>query len=107
MSEISFPLDDMSTTSQTLRNFLEDQWNQHTSLFLTNENSYSALLLGFASAIPNVGGQLGELAQELKSYHQQYYQCYQDLLALADMIDKAAQEAGILDQNITQSFNGF
>lgn len=104
MSQITFPTGDMSTTSQTLKSFLEDQWNQHTSLFLTNENSYAALLLGFTSAIPNAGGQLGELTRELKGYHQQYHQCYQDLLALADLIDKAAQEAGIMDQNGANSF---
>ncbi|MGH2508109.1 MAG: hypothetical protein ACRDHZ_11995 [Ktedonobacteraceae bacterium] len=101
---ISYPTDDMSSTSKSLTAFLDDQWQQHTALFMTNHDSYATLLQAIAGVIPGAGSNAGNLAHALENYHQQYQQCYQALNELAVMIDQAAQAMNSEDQQVGNSF---
>lgn len=102
--EISYPLDNMSATSRNLVSFIDDQWQQHTALFLNNSNSHAALLQAIAKVIPGGGGQSGELATALMNYHRHYETYYQALHDLAVTIDTAAQTMGLEDQDIAKGF---
>jgi hypothetical protein len=101
---LSYPLDDMSETSKSLTAFIDEQWQQHTALFQNNSDSYAALLQAIAKVIPGAGGKAGELATALASYHSQYEAHYQALRDLATMIDTAAQDMGLEDQQIAKGF---
>ncbi len=104
MAKISYPPDDMSSTSRSLTTFLGDQWQQHTELFMTNPDSYATLLQAIAAVIPGAGSQAGDLTYALTNYHQQLQQCYQALGQLATMIDQAAQAMSSQDQQNASSF---
>ncbi|GCE14584.1 hypothetical protein [Tengunoibacter tsumagoiensis] len=107
MSEItSYPFDDMSTTSKSLTTFLDEQWQQHTALFLNNSDSHTTLLQAIANVIPGMGGKASELASALENYHNQYASHYQALHDLASMIDTAAQSMGLEDKLIANGFEG-
>jgi hypothetical protein len=101
---LSYPLDDMSATSRSLTDFIDEQWQQHTALFLNNPDSHAALLQGIAKVIPGAGSKAGELATALGSYHSQYEAHYQALRDLATMIDTAAQAIGLEDLQIEKGF---
>jgi hypothetical protein len=102
--KISYPTDDMSTTSNSLVSFLDDQWQQHTALFLNNHDSYVALLEAVAKLVPNAGSKANDLSTALQNYHQQYQQAYQTLRELATNIDTAAQSMSGQDQQIGSNF---
>ncbi|HET8843130.1 MAG TPA: hypothetical protein VFN35_16835 [Ktedonobacteraceae bacterium] len=104
MPDIQYPTDDMSATARNLTTFLEEQWRQHTSLFLTSSGSHAELLHAFAKLIPGGGGQAGALSGALQKYHQQYSECYQALQDLARNIDEAAQAMELFDQQTGQTF---
>lgn len=101
---VFYPVDDMSTTSRSLTTFLNDQWNQHSALFMNNQDSYSALLEAVAKVIPDAGGKVQELVMNLQDYHKQYQDCYGALQTLAKQIDTAAQQMSQTDDNIAQGF---
>jgi hypothetical protein len=101
---LSYPLDDMSSTSRSLTSFIDEQWQQHTALFLNNSDSHAALLQAIAKVIPGAGDKAGELATALGNYHRQYEAHYQALRDLAIMIDTAAQAMGLEDQQIAKGF---
>ena len=101
---LSYPIDDMSSTSKSLVSFIDEQWQQHSALFMNNHDSYAALLQAIAKVIPGAGGKAGELMAVLESYHKQYGQCYQALRDLATHIDTAAKAVGLEDQQISNSF---
>lgn len=103
---IRYPLDDMINTSASLRSFLDQQWSQHTALFMTGEESHAALLNAIAGVIPHEGGKAQELANALQHYHQQYHTCYQALYALADQIDAAARAMHLNDVQSASTFEG-
>jgi uncharacterized protein YukE len=103
-NNMSYPTNEMSSTSRSLSSFLDEQWNQHAALFLNNQDSYVALLQAVARIIPNAGGRAQELVNFLHNYHQQYQHCYQALHQLAQMIDGAAQTMSDTDQSIAQGF---
>ena len=105
MVRISYPLDDMSATSKNLTSFLDQQWQQHTTLFLNNPDSHAALLQAIARVVPNAGGKASDLGAALENYHRQYAVYYQALHDLAAMIDEAAQAMGLGDVEIQQSFS--
>ncbi|HEY1354357.1 MAG TPA: hypothetical protein VGF67_32510 [Ktedonobacteraceae bacterium] len=105
MARISYPLDDMPATSKNLTSFLEQQWQQHTALFLNNPDSHAALLQAIARVVPSAGGRVGDLAANLENYHRQYAAYYQGLHDLAVMIDEAAQAMGLGDVEIQQRFS--
>jgi hypothetical protein len=105
MARISYPLDDMPATSKNLTSFLEQQWQQHTALFLNNPDSHAALLQAVARIVPDVGGKASDLSAALENYHRQYALYYQSLHELAGMIDEAAQAMGLGDVEIQQSFS--
>lgn len=102
---ISYPTDDMSSTSKSLTSFLDKQWQEHTALFMNNHDSYAALLQAIARVIPDAGGKADDLASALEKYHQQYQQYYQALHDLAAKIDAAAQAMSGEDQQIGNSFH--
>lgn len=104
MADLSYPTDDMSSTSKSLVSFIDEQWQQHTALFMNNHDSYASLLQAIAKVIPGAGGKTGELTTALESYHKQYGQCYQALRDLATHIDTAAKAVGLEDQQINNSF---
>ena len=101
---ISYPTDDMSSTSKSLTSFLDEQWQQHTALFMNNHDSYAVLLQAIARVIPGAGGKADDLARALESYHQQYQKGYQALHDLAAKIDAAAQAMNAEDQQIGSNF---
>ncbi|MGH2506131.1 MAG: hypothetical protein ACRDHZ_01715 [Ktedonobacteraceae bacterium] len=101
---ISYPTDDMSSTSKSLTAFLDDQWKQHAALFKNNPDSYATLLQVIAGVIPVAGSKAGDLTYALENYHQQFQQCYQALNQLAEMIDQAAQAMSNQDQQSANSF---
>jgi hypothetical protein len=101
---ILYPVGDMSSTSVSLRSFLDQQWSQHNALFMTNSDSQTALLTAIARVIPGSGSQAQQLLQALHNYHQQYHTCYQALYGLADQIDAAAKAMHISD---VQQATGF
>ena len=101
---ISYPIDDMSSTSKSLVSFIDDQWQQHTALFLNNHDSYVALLEGIAKVIPDAGNKVGDLSAALMNYHNQYQQYYQALRELAANIDTASQAMGNQDNQVSNSF---
>lgn len=101
---MSYPIDDMSATSKSLVSFIDEQWQQHTALFMNNHDSYAALLQAVAKVIPDAGGKGGDLTSSLEDYHQQYYNCYQALRELAQYIDTAAQTMSGKDHQIGDSF---
>lgn len=104
MPSFSYPTDDMSATSKSLTSFIDEQWQQHTALFMNNHDSFAALLSGIARVIPEAGGKAGDLSMALESYHKQFEQCYQTLRELAGYIDTAAQAMGGEEQQIKGSF---
>jgi hypothetical protein len=101
---MSYPTNEMSSTSRSLSSFLDQQWQQHTALFLNNQDSYVALLQAVARIIPQAGGKAQELVNSLHSYHQQYQNCYQALSQLAQKIDASAQTMSSTDQQVARSF---
>ena len=101
---IGYPTDDMSSTSKSLVSFIDEQWQQHTALFMNSHDAYAAVLEGFARVIPGAGGKAGDLSMALEHYHKQYEQCYQALRELAANIDAAAQAMSGEDQQIGNSF---
>ncbi|MDQ2902731.1 MAG: hypothetical protein M3Y81_04155 [Chloroflexota bacterium] len=101
---IMYPTDHMSSTSRSLCSLLDEQWTQHTALFMNNADSYHALLQAVARVIPNAGGRVQELSSRVENYHQQYYNCYQALHALAEQIDAASQGMRTTD---AESASGF
>ncbi|HEU5382699.1 MAG TPA: hypothetical protein VFV38_45415 [Ktedonobacteraceae bacterium] len=101
---ISYPTDDMSATSKSLVSFIDEQWQQHTALFMNNADSYSALLKSIADVIPGAGGKAADLSTVLETYHKQYQQCYQALHNLAVSIDTAAQAMSNEDQQRGSGF---
>jgi hypothetical protein len=103
-NNMSYPTDDMSSTSRSLSSFLEEQWNQHTALFMNNHDSYMALLQAVARIIPHGAGRDQELTNSLHNYQQQYQNCYQALHQLAQMIDGAAQTMSSTDQTVARGF---
>jgi uncharacterized protein YukE len=103
-NNMSYPTGDMSSTSRSLTSFLDEQWNQHTALFMNNHDSYIALLQAVARIIPQAGGRDQELANSLHNYHLQYQNCYQALHQLAQMIDGAAQSMSSTDQTVASGF---
>lgn len=104
--KISYPIDEMSTTSQSLRSFLGDQWQQHTSLFMNQPTSYHNLLTGVSSIFARVSGQAGEMSDAVTNYHLQYEKIYSALHELAGLIDQASQHMGSTDHDVEQSFKG-
>ncbi|HEY7414290.1 MAG TPA: hypothetical protein VH593_03790 [Ktedonobacteraceae bacterium] len=104
MPNFSYPTDDMSATSKSLTSFIDEQWQQHTALFMKNHDSYAALLSGIAKVIPGAGGKAGDLSMALDNYHKQFEQCYQTLRDLAGHIDTAAQAMAGEDQQIKGGF---
>lgn len=94
---IIYPVTEMSATSRSLTTFIDEQWQQHTALFMNNSDSHAALLQGIAKVIPGAGGKGGELADHLGKYHRQYEAYYQNLHDLAVMIDEAAKAMGLED----------
>lgn len=100
----SYPTDDMSSTSKSLTSFIDEQWGQHSALFLNNHDSFVALLQAVAKVIPDAGGKVEELVSHLQNCHQQYQSCYQALHGLAQHIDTAAQTMSSEDQNVGNSF---
>lgn len=101
---VSYPLDDMPETAKNLTSFLDQQWQQHTALFLNNSDSHATLLQAIANVVPDAGGKANELVANLQNYHNQYAAYYQALRDLAAMIDDAAQAMGLGDVDIQQSF---
>ena len=101
---VSYPLDDMPETAKNLTSFLDQQWQQHTALFLNNPDSHATLLQAVANVVPDAGGNPSSLATSLENYHKQYAAYYQALRDLATMIDEAAQAMGLGDVDIQQSF---
>jgi hypothetical protein len=101
---ISYPMDSMSATSKSLTAFIDEQWQQHTALFLNNSDSHAALLQAIAKVIPGAGGKTGDLAAALETYHRQYEAYYQALHDMATMIDTAAQSMGLTDWQQAQGF---
>lgn len=101
---VSYPFDDMATTSSSLTSFIEQQWQQHTALFLNRSDSHAALLQAIARVVPNAGGKVSDLSTALETYHKQYQAYYQALHDLATMIDEAAQSMGQGDGQVGQSF---
>lgn len=104
---VQFPIDDMSATSQNLQSFLELQWSQHQSLFMSNSDSYSTLLLTIAKILPGGSGKAEELRENLASYHQQYQDAYDQLSRLAKEIDRASQAMNITDHNVAKGFTSY
>ena len=102
--QIQYPIDDMSSTSKDLRTFIQNQWDQHCALFVSNPDSFSALLTAIAHMMPESGGLSNQIEQALQNYHQQYQSAYQALHDLAEQIDKAAQAMNSTDQSIKDSF---
>jgi uncharacterized protein YukE len=105
--KINYPFDDMTSTAQSLQNFLEGQWSQHTALFMDNHDSYHALLHGIATQQPDSGSFATNLSQALHDYHQQFKTCYDSLQGLATQIDQASKTMAQTDQDISKGFNGF
>ena len=104
--KISYPIDEMSTTSQSLRSFLDDQWQQHTSLFMNQPASYHNLLTGISSIFASVSGQAGEMSEAVTNYHLQYEKIYSALHDLAGLIDQASQHMETTDHEVAQGFEG-
>lgn len=101
---INYPTDDMSSTSKSLTSFIDDQWNQHTALFMNNHDSFVALLEAVAKVVPNAGGKTAELTINLQHFHKQYEGAYQALRHLAQHIDTAGQAMNDQDQQNKKSF---
>ncbi len=104
MAEMSYPTDDMSSTSKTLTSFIDDQWDQHKALFMNNHDSYLALFQAVAKVVPNAGGKVEELITNLHDFYKQYENAYKTLRNLAQAIDTAAQAANDTDQQIGNTF---
>jgi hypothetical protein len=104
--KISYPIDNMSATTQSLRSFLSDQWQQHTSLFMNRPASYHNLLTGISSVFASASGQAGEMSEAVTNYHQQYEKIYSAFHDLAGLIDQASQHMEATDHEIEQGFNG-
>ncbi|GCE11722.1 hypothetical protein [Tengunoibacter tsumagoiensis] len=102
--KISYPFDDMSTTSKDLRTFIHEQWTQHDALFMQNPDSYATITQSIANLIPDGKGKSHELKTALASYHQQFHSCYDALHTLAEQIDKASQQMGQTDTDVKKSF---
>lgn len=102
--QLSYSPDEMITTANSLKTFLTNQFQEHTRLFMDQPDSYYNLIAGAGHVFGKVAPQGNNLGDVLTNYHGQYRQIYQDLYALADQIDKAAQAARETDQNIGQPF---
>ncbi len=104
--DIAYPTDAMHSTSKNLHTFLDEQWQQHQALFMDQADSYSNLLHTIAQLLPNAGGKVGALVNEVANYHQQYYNSYAALHTLTDQIEHAAQSMGGTDTAVAQTFKG-
>ncbi len=102
---ISYPTDEMSSTSRSLQSFIDDQWNQHSALFVNNPDSYLTLMQNVAGIFSSVYGKANEIPAGILNYHQEYQKCYNALHDLAKEIDRAAQTMSETDKNQVNRFH--
>jgi hypothetical protein len=85
-----------SMNKQDLRVFLQEQWSEHTALFLQNCDSYSILLQAIALLLPNAGPKVDELTAALSQYQDQYQEVYTQLQELVEQVEDSS--SSIMDQ---------
>lgn len=101
---LSYTPDEMSATANSLRTFLDTQWQEHTRLFMKQPDSYQNLLAGLGHIFAKAASHGNEIGDAVAKYHLQYQNVYQALYTLADHIDQAAQAVGETDQGLSGLF---
>lgn len=101
---LSYSTDEMTATAQSLRTFLDQQWQEHTRLFMTQPTSYHNLLNGLSAAFAKAAPQGQTIGDAVSKYHQQYQEVYQALSTLADHIDLASQAVSASEESFGKLF---
>lgn len=101
---LSYIPEEMSATADSLKAFLNKQWQEHTRLFMDQPDSYHNLLAGLGHVFAKAASQGNSIGDAVAKYHLQYQNVYQALHTLADNIDQAAQAVTETDQSFSGLF---
>jgi hypothetical protein len=88
--EMKYPVTDMVTVAKELRTFLNEQLSNHYQIYYNQPHSYFPLTQALALHIPNAGSQPLALIDAMENKHKSIVNCYKELLAIVDTLEKGA-----------------
>ncbi len=101
---IAYPTAAMQQTAREIRSLLDAQWARHMALYQTGPDSLTTLTQSLSNGLPGGKGQAAQDA--LEAWHQKVAKNYSYLYALADALETGSIDAAILDEDLTNLFNG-